>query len=290
MGRALTRPLEELRRASARVGAGNLGVRLPEDRADEFGGVYRAFNGMVERLRRARSALVRETRRTELIVAEAATGLLALDAAGRVALVNPRAREILGEPLEVGAPLPEAGALLGAIGAMLRHARGPGAWEQGEELEVEGRTVRLRLRPLPTRDGSAGGAVVAVEDITSEVRTARVLAWGEMARQVAHEIKNPLTPIRLGVQHLRRAYGDRRPDFAEILDRNVTRILREIDRLGEIARAFTRFGTPAAAAAAGVPEPVVLGALVEETLALYRGGAGGVDYRVHFDPPLRRGW
>jgi two-component system, NtrC family, nitrogen regulation sensor histidine kinase NtrY len=75
-----------------------------------------------------------------------------------------------------------------------------------------------------------------------------VLAWGEMARQVAHEIKNPLTPIKLSVQHLRRAYRDRHPRFDEILDSNVSQILAEIDRFSDIARAFSRYGAPGFAA------------------------------------------
>jgi nitrogen fixation/metabolism regulation signal transduction histidine kinase len=107
------------------------------------------------------------------------------------------------------------------------------------------------------------------------VRTARVLAWGEMARQVAHEIKNPLTPIKLAVQHVRRAYADKRVDFEDILYRNVEAILREIDRLGEIARAFSRFGTPALAS---TPlEPVDVGHAIRETLALY-GGSGDLVF------------
>src|SRR5690606_9027686 len=105
---------------------------------------------------------------------------------------------------------------------------------------------------------------IALEDVTREVRSARVLAWGEMARQVAHEIKNPLTPIKLAVQHLRRAHADRRPDYEEILERNVQSILLEIDRLGEIARAFARFGTPDETA--GVLEDVDVPAVVAETL------------------------
>src|SRR5690606_15173985 len=77
VGRALTRPIDELSRAAATIGSGNLQVRLPDSRLDEFGGVYRSFNRMATRLRKARAALIRETRRTETIVAEAATGVLA---------------------------------------------------------------------------------------------------------------------------------------------------------------------------------------------------------------------
>ena len=86
-----------------------------------------------------------------------------------------------------------------------------------------------------------------------EAHAQRVLAWGEMARQVAHEIKNPLTPMRLGMQHLRRARHDPNVDFDRVLDENVSRVLSEIDRLDEIARAFSRYGTAPDDRAAAVP-------------------------------------
>ena len=105
---------------------------------------------------------------------------------------------------------------------------------------------------------------------TQQMRTARVLAWGEMARQVAHEIKNPLTPIKLAVQHLKRAYADRKSDFGHVLDRSVEQILLEIDRLSEIARAFSRYGAPAASS--GPLEAVNLTQVIAEALTLYRAG------------------
>jgi signal transduction histidine kinase len=119
---------------------------------------------------------------------------------------------------------------------------------------------------------------------TQELRTARVLAWGEMARQIAHEIKNPLTPIKLAVQHLRRAYHDDRPDFGRILDENVDQILIEIDRLTEIARAFSRYGAPGEFA--GPLAPVDVGAVVHEALTLYRAGDPNVLYAEDVDREL----
>jgi two-component system nitrogen regulation sensor histidine kinase NtrY len=277
VGRALSRPIDDLSRAAAAVGGGNLGIRLRETREDEFGGLYRSFNRMVHRLRRTRAALERETRRTEAVVAEAGTGVLALDAAGRVALINARAAEILGAAVEAGGPVPEDTPVAAELARAVRDFRGSGALEHGEEVEIDGRVIRLRLRRL-RGETEMGGAVVVLEDVTTEMRSARVLAWGEMARQVAHEIKNPLTPIKLSVQHLRRAHADGRPDFEQILNRNVEAILGEIDRLGEIARAFARFGAPAQAA--GGLEAVSLGRVAEETLALYRGTDDGIAYRV----------
>jgi signal transduction histidine kinase len=173
VGRELAGPIGRLRRAAEAVGAGRLRVRLPEERADEFGQLYASFNRMVRRLRRA----------------------------------------------------------------------------------------RIRER-----------------------RSARVLAWGEMARQVAHEIKNPLTPIKLSVQHLRRARADRRPDFDEILHNNVEQILTEIDRLTEIAQAFSRFGAPPESA--GPLEAVATGRVVAEAVALYRAGDEAVRYSLRVEAGL----
>jgi nitrogen fixation/metabolism regulation signal transduction histidine kinase len=119
---------------------------------------------------------------------------------------------------------------------------------------------------------------------TQQERSARVLAWGEMARQVAHEIKNPLTPIKLAVQHLRRAYADQRPDFEEVLDRNVDQVLLEIDRLSDIARAFSRYGAPAVSS--GPVEPVRVDQIVREAITLYRAGDPEVEYREEVEPGL----
>ncbi len=277
VSRALSRPLEELRRAASLVGEGDLRTPLPEDRVDEFNSVYGSFNAMVGRLRRARAALVQETRRTETIVAEAATGVLALDADGRVELINPRANRILEGRAREGDTLIGDGAVGGPLATAIDELWQSPAAEADTELDLDGRIIRLRLRRLPGED-AAGGAVVALEDVTAEVRTARVLAWGEMARQVAHEIKNPLTPIKLAVQHVRRAYLDQRPDFRAILDSNVDAVLKEIDRLGEIARAFSRFGTPAAISSP--LEAVRLEDAVHEVLTLYGGSGDGPTFEA----------
>jgi nitrogen fixation/metabolism regulation signal transduction histidine kinase len=109
-------------------------------------------------------------------------------------------------------------------------------------------------------------------------RAERVLAWGEMARQVAHEIKNPLTPIRLGVQHLRRAKSDPRVDFDRVLDDNVTRILSEIDRLDKIARTFSRYGS--APGELPPPQKVDVAAILRDVVGLEKMGIGGVTWTL----------
>ncbi|MFI5310842.1 MAG: sensor histidine kinase [Gemmatimonadales bacterium] len=111
-----------------------------------------------------------------------------------------------------------------------------------------------------------------------DAKAQRVLAWGEMARQVAHEIKNPLTPMRLGMQHLRRARHDPRVDFDRVLDENVTRVLAEIDRLDEIARAFSRYGT--APSERALAEPVDVAQAVKDVISLEQLGGDHVAWRA----------
>ncbi len=119
-----------------------------------------------------------------------------------------------------------------------------------------------------------------------DARAQRVLAWGEMARQVAHEIKNPLTPMRLGVQHLMRAKDDPRVDFRQVFDANAERLLAEIDRLDEIARAFSRYG--AAPDAQPAPEPVDVAEAVRDVVRLERLGGDGVTWEMDgADHPVR---
>jgi two-component system nitrogen regulation sensor histidine kinase NtrY len=170
-------------------------------------------------------------------------------------------------------------ALTGPIGRLQRAAASVGAGN-------------LRVK-LPEQTGDEFGRLYAsfnrmVRRLrrarTQEVRSARVIAWGEMARQVAHEIKNPLTPIKLAVQHLRRAYADKRDDFGEVLERNVEQVLLEIDRLADIARAFSRYGTPAASS--GPIEPVRVDQVVHEAITLYRAGDAEIEYREDIEPDL----
>jgi two-component system, NtrC family, nitrogen regulation sensor histidine kinase NtrY len=282
VGRALSRPIQTLQIASERVGSGNMGVHLPTDRTDEFGAVFGAFNRMVDRLARTRRALVRSSRRTRAIVEEVATGVVAVDAQGRVTLANPRAEALLGVSLARNERVPASGATDAEGNADLarwveEYLR-DGVAEAGTEFTLGGRRIRLRARRI-TGSGAPAGAVLAIEDVTDELRTERILAWGEMAQQVAHEVKNPLTPIKLGVQHIRRAWVDRRPDYDEILERNVAAILTEIDRLAAISSSFSRFAAPAAGDG-GPLERVELGDVMDEVMALYAAGEGPVRFEA----------
>ena len=279
VGRALTRPIRTLSIASERVGGGNMDVQLPGERTDEFGAVFDAFNRMVDRLAKTRRALVRSSLRTRAIVEEVAIGVVALDERGHVALANPTAERLLGADLRPDSPLPRGvgGSDPGAafrewIEGTLRDE----LTEAGTELSFGERRIRIRARRI-VRHGPPGGTVVTLEDVTDELRTERILAWGEMAQQVAHEVKNPLTPIKLGVQHIRRAWLHGQPDYEEILERNVEAILDEIERLASIASSFSRYAPPSPAGAEPL-ESVALPEVIREVLDLYAAGSGPVSF------------
>jgi len=288
-GRALTSPIRALQVASEGVGSGNLDLRLPNERKDEFGAVFRAFNRMVNRVRRARHQLVRTSRRTQAIMEEAAVGMVALDQDGRVTLVNPRAEHLFGSKVVVGQPLPGKGPFAEDLSIWFNNFFQGSATEADTEIQVEESRVRVRARRLGTASGGRG-VVVAMDDITDELETERVLAWGEMARQVAHEVKNPLTPIKLSIQHIRRAREDRRADFDDILVKNVDAILGEIERLAGIAQSFSKYGAPGGEDEIPVGQ-VYLHEIVNDVMALYGGGSSTTalfEQEIALDlPPVR---
>ena len=202
----LARPVAALRDAAVAVGRGVSVPAFPPGAPLEFTPVLSAFERMASDVRRSQGALEEARRRTAQVLANVATGVVAVDSDLRVTMANPRAEELLGTALEPGDLLRRTAApvwepVWDAVAAFLA-AGAAGIAER--EFEVAGRQIRVQLAALgPSPDG----CVVALDDATQLARAARVIAWGEMARQVAHEIKNPLTPIRLGIQHLQRARG-----------------------------------------------------------------------------------
>lgn len=292
VGSALARPLLELQRASERVGAGDFAVSLPAGRPDEFGAVFAAFNRMIAGLRAARAQRIRSHRRTRAIVEGAATGVVALDAARRIRLMNRTAVSMLGEGLHRGGSLAEGGSVARSLEALLHTLESEGTPEGGmESSTADGRRIRARVRRIPIGGAppagtgssrAASGWVASVEDVTEERNAERIVAWGEMAQQVAHEVKNPLTPMKLAVQHLRRAWRDSRHDFTLILDRNLDLLLREIDRLAATASSFARLSVPGTRPPDPL-EPIRLREAVADVVDLYR--AGEESLRIEAEVP-----
>ena len=265
--RSLARPVTELRDAALAFGAGTDPAPLTGDPPPEFGPVFEAFGRMASDIRASQAALLAARQRTDAVLATVATGVVAVDRSGEVLLANRQASEALGEDLRTGRPLEDA--LHGPwtdLHVLVSRRLQDGA-EDAAQIEVETGERRYMVQ-LASLGGGLGGLVLAVNDVTTTSRAARVLAWAEVANQVAHAIKNPLTPLRLGIQHLRRVQATRPAELERTLDETGTRILAEIERLDAIARAFSRFAAPSEPSRPleGVPVAEVAG----EVAALYR--------------------
>ena len=266
--RQFARPIGMLRDAAVAVAAGERAPHLDQAPPSEFVPVFDAFRTMADDLRASERALDAARRRTDAVLRTVASGVIAVDGDARVVLANPRAESLLGGSVPPGTLLRVVSpSLASRTAAFAASSKRDDAFEETwGDATVQGRFTRLEQ----------GGVVVTLDDVTQLAHAQRVLAWGEMARQVAHEIKNPLTPIRLGVQHLRRARDDGRGDFDAILDRNVSTILTQIDRLDEIARAFSRYGMSPETAPIAEATDVV--AVVQEVLDLERMSESGVQW------------
>jgi two-component system, NtrC family, nitrogen regulation sensor histidine kinase NtrY len=272
--RQLARPIGTLRRAALALASGEREPRLEGRPTTEFLPVFAAFRRMVSDLNASRSALEEATRRTALVLRNVASGVIAVDDHGYVTLANPRADELLGAKLPPGTRLADVQS--GELASLVQRFLAGESDDEDFEMPYGEQQWRGRLTRL-----TRGGAVVTLDDVSEIARAERVLAWGEMARQVAHEIKNPLTPIRLGVQHLRRARSDSRVDFDRVLEQNVARILTEIDRLDEIARAFSRYGQPPEQR--GNAEPTDVAAVLRDLVGLETMGEDQVRWSLAGD-------
>src|SRR5437667_6454387 len=286
--RRLAMPVAALREAAIAVGRGSDPPAFPPGTPREFEPVLSAFDRMVTDVRRSQAALEEARLRTARVLANVATGVIAVDDGLRVTMANQRASElVLGgtETLAPGNVLPQTTAagwapVWKAVAEFIAENRDV---IKELEFEVGGRQIRVQLALL---GAAPDGCVIALDDATALTRAARVLAWGEMARQVAHEIKNPLTPTRLGIQHLQRVRGKgQSTNFEATLKETSERILAEIDRLDGIARAFSRFGAPSGVEQLPL-EPVDLVATAREVVQLYElGSAARFEVRASNGTP-----
>ena len=265
-------PIRRLQLGTRRLAAGDLAYRLPDAGPDEIGELVRSFNAMAGGLQETRAVLDERQRFLESVLENVASGVLTIDGEGRVRAANGAARRLLGLP---------AGELLGRRLAELA-SRPPGDGLDaaplfrflGEDAGEGTRVTGLRLaHPEGARSfraaasGLGEGRVAVFEDVTDLIRSQKLAAWGEMARQVAHEIKNPLTPIKLSAQHMERAWRDRKESFDAIFTDSVRTITEQVEILRRIAQEFSLFGRAPRVRC----EPVDLAAAAREVAGSYAG-------------------
>ncbi|MEO6080919.1 MAG: ATP-binding protein [Steroidobacteraceae bacterium] len=291
----LTRPVHDLIQGTRAVGKGDFGTRLALPSHDEMGYLVQSFNDMTKRLRRAseettrsRALVDNERERLAVILAGLSTGVLVIDTGLRLRLANAAAAAILGESLngwigtELAALPNDAPRLLEFSRELTRRLdNGEIEW-QDEILLPPDRVVRCACAPLPAAAGEAG-YVIVFDDISNLLHAQRDAAWGEVARRLAHEIKNPLTPIQLAAERLRRRLqGKLDAEDADVLDRATHTIVQQVETLKGMVNAFSEY----ARAPELKPTQVNLDELMAEVVELYRAQGTTVTIDVHSDPSL----
>ena len=316
VAKRITRPVQMLAEGARAIGEGHLDLRLEPQTSDELGSLVEAFNTMAaelgtsrERLEQSRLEVDARRRYIETILERVATGVISLSADGRISTVNGAAQRLLSinpdvvgkpaievfgrEDLRVLMPLVEAT-------AKARPARdnaaktGPGGFLAGtiEEVTLARDDREIHLAAAATvLSGAAGdpeGAVLVLDDVTPLIRAQRVAAWRDVARRLAHEIKNPLTPIQLSAERLRRNLSTAAPDAKALVDECTGAIITEVDALKSLVDEFAQFARLRGPKMA----PADLNAIIADVVRLYAGVLQSsrvvLEQRLVSDAPLVR--
>ena len=299
LSRRLVQPIQDLVAGTLAVAEGDFDTRLPTPTRDEIGFLISSFNDMTQRLASARreaslsQALVEAERANlEVILARLSTGVLALENDMRIRTANQASGAILGVDLEhrsgeLLADVAKGHPLLEQFYDVAQVHLGSGETEWREQLVLRGevgrRVLTCACTTLPGDESHAAGCVIVFDDITALLQAQRDAAWGEVARRLAHEIKNPLTPIQLSAERMRRKYLDSMSeDEGQILDRATHTIVQQVEAMKEMVNAFSDY--------ARAPD-IELGVfdmdkLVHEVVDLYRAQESGIDIALTSDPSM----
>ena len=260
--RRLVGPIQQLMHGTRAVARGDFATRLPIAARDEIGFLINSFNDMTQRLAKAsqearlsQQQVESERKKLEVILARLSTGVVSLEPDLRIRTANAAASTILGVDLEqhVGTSLVELADTQPLLSQFLavssKHLqRGDTEWREQIVLrgEVGRRVLMCACTALPGDADSEGGYVVVFDDITALIQAQREAAWGEVARRLAHEIKNPLTPIQLSAERLRRRYLKIDSPDNDLLDRATHTIIQQVEAMKEMVNAFSEYArTPA---------------------------------------------
>ncbi len=288
-------PLRALAQGTRAVAKGDYSQMHPVQSRDELGMLTQSFNRMTRQLAETRN--VAEDRRAQIekshayletVLASLTSGVITFDSQLRVRGLNPAAEQMLGlsSGILAGQMLhqwPVAFAHLAELAETLSiqfRMHGDTVWQQQFALESDvGRRILL-LRGIPLPVGMDGGFLLVFDDVTDLLRAQRDAAWGEVARRLAHEIKNPLTPIQLSAERIEHKLADRlSPGDAETLRRSIQTIVNQVSAMKEMVNAFAEYArTPSAQLV-----PVNLNALVREVIDLY---AHDATIEIGLDPDL----
>jgi len=303
LAKRITRPVAMLAAGAKEIGAGHLDHRIEPETRDEFGSLVEAFNAMAgelatsqRRLERSRVEMERKNselderrRYIETVLERIATGVVSIGPDGRVGTINTAAGRLLAvDRGVVGAPAEQLFARddLQPLGTLVRSVGSLPGRPAAQEIALarEGREIHLAAAAtaLQGEGGAHEGTVLVFDDVTPLVRTQRVAAWRDVARRLAHEIKNPLTPIQLCAERMRRHFGGAPEATRALVDECTTTIVGEVESLKALVDEFAQFARMPAPRSV----PANLNAVLAETLGLYHGVVSHITLERRFSPAL----
>jgi len=304
LANSMTKPIQELVVATRAVADGNLDAHIESYSRDEIGMLVQSFNRMTDDLRSKQYALntsneelsrinqeIEQRRRyMEIVLRNVAAGVISVDRDGVITTINTSAEKLLNI---------NTGSVMGKnFRDILREAHLEIVKESLKDLviakqdtihrqitlDVRGTRLSLHLHLTMLRDESGDfmGTVLVLDDLTQVMKAQRMAAWREVARRIAHEIKNPLTPIQLSAQRLRKRYLSRFGDDEKVFDECTEMIIKSVDELKNLVNEFSNFARMPAIQ----PEPNDLNGIIRETLTLYQEAHRGVTFNFTPDSQL----
>jgi two-component system nitrogen regulation sensor histidine kinase NtrY len=307
LARRVTVPIQALAEGTRRISGGDLSHRVEVEADDELGVLVDSFNRMTGELQSSKDQLERSHRdltdsyarldaERALIAAvleNVAAGVVSIDSQGRIFTCNgaalnmlrQREADVVGRHFEEAWSDPDRSRLAAAARELARKG-GQGSVEVHLTVGGEWKTFELKGTALRDQTGKIQGGVLVIEDLTELIKAQQLAAWNEAARRIAHEIRNPLTPIRLSAERLLRKSQQGDPGLTKAIEEGVEIIVREVVTLQGMVDEFSRY----ARMPRPRPAPVDLGKLVGETVHLYRDVKPGVEVEGTVDPGLPAVW
>jgi two-component system nitrogen regulation sensor histidine kinase NtrY len=282
LAKDITVPIKDLAEATNRIASGDLNFRIQMKAADEIGMLVQSFNQMTGDLQVSRSELEQRKKYMEIILKNVAAGVISMDEKGNVSTINTSAEQMLGikgeAALEKNFPEVLPKEYVGEIERLLGDLRSSGkdSIERQVTVNLGGRSLSLliNLTTLKDEEGRSLGVVAVFDDFTQLIKAQRMAAWREVARRIAHEIKNPLTPIQLSAQRLRKRYLEKLQPDGAVFDECTRTIVKQVEELKVLVNEFSNF----ARMPASQPAPSRLNEIVQETLVLFQGSPKPVHF------------
>ena len=290
LAKGITVPIQRLAEGTHEVAHGNWDYQIESSGDDEIGTLVDSFNQMTRDLKQINRELGRKGRYMETLLGNITAGVISVDPAGTITTMNKAAEQMLGLKADQALGRNYAGVFqlehLRVMREILEQVRRGGSIEREVKIPLPDQilTAVVTAAMLRGEDGNILGVMVFLEDITQIQKVQRMEAWREVARRIAHEIKNPLTPIQLSAERLRKRYAKLLEGDGGILDKCTSTIIKQVEDLKNLVNEFSQFARlPAAELAAND-----LNEIVREALFLFKEGHKGINFQFHKGeiPPL----